>query len=362
MSESLSKNRVIFLDLLRAVAIILLIFALNLDHTLAPEFKNTNDFLLNYWQYINTLIVPFFIFTSGTLFMYLYKTQGLPFQENPLVKRVIKRGFLLILTGYLLNFHGFRRLYNGESITEADWQQFLTVDILQILGASMLFTIFILWVASKLPFQIKYIIGFVSILILLLTVVFELLNVGRILPLWAGAYFTRSVGSAFTFFPHAFYFTAGCCAGCFISSNPSSFEDLTGVRKLLIAGLLLIIFSFILQLAFDALPLESATTTGMVVRVSRKAGLIIMGLIAVIHTSIILEQNPKIFILLARNTLLVYVINKLLIDYTPLSIYFTRDYTVQESFLVSLGTTSLMILIVIILNKLNFKNFSMMRG
>lgn len=362
MSESLNKNRVIFLDLLRAVAIILLIFALNIDHTLAPEYKNTNNFLLSYWQYINTMVVPFFVFTSGTLFMYLYKTQDRPFSENPVVKRGIRRGIILIITGYLLNLHGFSAFYSEEGLSGIDWESFLTVDILQLLGVSILFTIFVLWISSKMTVQIKYIMGIVAVVVLILTVCFELINLGTNLPLWAGAYFTRAVGSHYTFFPHSFYFFAGCCAGCFMSSTPESFENLSGVTKLLIAGLVLIIFSFVLQLTFNAAPFESATTTGMVVRVCRKAGLIIMGLIAVIHSSIILKQNPKIFILLARNTLLVYVINKIMIDFTPLSIYYTKVYDVSESILVSLGTTSLMVLIVIVMNKLNFKNISMMRG
>lgn len=362
MSESLNKNRVIFLDLLRAAAILLLIFSVNIEHTLGDEFRKGGTTLLQAWVYLNSVTIPFFIFTSGTLFMYLYKTQNQPFKDNEMVGRGLKRGITLLAIGYALQLPWYRWLSVGGELSPAGWDSFVVVDILHILGISMLLMVGLLFITEKMGLKNWQVFSLAAVLLLASGLIFEHSGIAEKLPPALQAWFTQVGGSKYPLFHFGFYFLAGSCAGCFIYNHPEAFESVHNARMLLVAGVGLIALSFAGELIITSIGTYDRIADKVVIKVFRKTGLIIMGLIAVIHTSIKLKENPKVFILLARNTLLLYVINIVLIERTPLREYFMRIYGPVESVIMAAGMTAFMVLFVIIYNKLHFKNFSMMRG
>ncbi len=362
MSESLNKNRVIFLDLLRAAAILLLLFSVNIEHTLGEEYRKGGTVLLQGWVYLNSVVIPLFIFTSGTLFMYLYKTQNLPFRENEMVKRGLKRGITLLTIGYALQLPWYRWLSAGGEVVPAGWDSFVIVDILQLLGMSMLLMVLLLFISEKSGLKNYQLFGLAALVLLASGLLFEHSGIAEKLPPALQAWFTQVGGSKYPLFHFGFYFLAGNCAGCFIYNHPEAFESVQNARMLLVAGVGLIAISFLGELLLTSLGINERIADKVVIKVFRKTGLIILGLIVVIHTSIVLKENPKIFILLARNTLLLYVVNVVLIERTPLKEYFMKIYGPVESIVMAAGMTAFMVLFVIIYNKLNFKNFSMMRG
>lgn len=362
MSESLNKNRVIFLDLLRAAAILLLLFSVNIEHTLGEEYRKGGTVLLQGWVYLNSVVIPLFIFTSGTLFMYLYKTQNLPFRENEMVKRGLKRGITLLTIGYALQLPWYRWLSAGGEVVPAGWDSFVIVDILQLLGMSMLLMVLLLFISEKSGLKNYQLFGLAALILLASGLLFEHSGIAEKLPPALQAWFTQVGGSKYPLFHFGFYFLAGNCAGCFIYNHPEAFESVQNARMLLVAGVGLIAISFLGELLLTSLGINERIADKVVIKVFRKTGLIILGLIVVIHTSIVLKENPKIFILLARNTLLLYVVNVVLIERTPLKEYFMKIYGPVESIVMAAGMTAFMVLFVIIYNKLNFKNFSMMRG
>jgi len=362
MSESLNKNRVIFLDLLRAAAILLLLFSVNIEHTLGEEYRKGGTVLLQGWVYLNSVVIPLFIFTSGTLFMYLYKTQNLPFRENEMVKRGLKRGITLLTIGYALQLPWYRWLSAGGEVVPAGWDSFVIVDILQLLGMSMLLMVLLLFISEKSGLKNYQLFGLAALVLLASGLLFEHSGIAEKLPPALQAWFTQVGGAKYPLFHFGFYFLAGNCAGCFIYNHPEAFESVQNARMLLVAGVGLIAISFLGELLLTSLGINERIADKVVIKVFRKTGLIILGLIVVIHTSIVLKENPKIFILLARNTLLLYVVNVVLIERTPLKEYFMKIYGPVESIVMAAGMTAFMVLFVIIYNKLNFKNFSMMRG
>lgn len=362
MSESINKNRVIFLDLLRAAAILLLLFSVNIEHTLGSEFRKGGTTLLQAWVYLNSVTIPFFIFTSGTLFMYLYKTQNLPFKDNEMVGRGLKRGFTLLVIGYALQLPWYRWLSRGNELVPAGWDSFILVDILQILGISMLLMVILLYISEKTSLKNYQLFAIAAFLLLASGMIFEYTGIAHEMPPALQAWFTQAGGSKYPLFHLGFYFLAGNCAGCYIHNHPEAFESINNARMLLLAGVLLIAASFGGELIIKSLGIDDTIADKVVIRVFRKTGLIILGLIAVIHASIVLKENPKVFILLARNTLLLYVVNIILIERTPLREYFMTIYGPWESIIMAAGMTAFMVLFVIIYNRLHFKNFSMMRG
>lgn len=362
MSDSINKNRVIFLDLLRSVALVLMVLSVTMNHTLSDEYRAMSKYWVNIWYYLDSMIAPLFLLTSGAVFLYLYRTQNKPFAENERVKKGFKRALFLILLGYLIQVPDYRIFTGGVEYTDLQWQELFGVDILQVIGMSVIMTISLLYIAEKVKMRNYIVFGIGAMILISISVLMKYSNLSALLPDAIDAYFTTNGESTYPLFPFGFYFLAGSCIGCFMSTYPEAFIEMKGSSFLMLIGVGLILLSFIGQWGFYILGLNEQITNQVVVSVFRSAGLIILALISVIYVSIILPQIPKIFILIGRNTLLVFVVHIIIIERTFLSVYFQRIYNVWESVVMSFGMLSLMILLVIIVNKLNIKNFSMMRN
>jgi fucose 4-O-acetylase-like acetyltransferase len=317
---------------------------------------------VNIWYYLDSMIAPLFLLTSGAVFLYLFKTQNKPFAENERVKRGFKRSLFLILLGYLIQIPDYRIFTGGVVYTDLQWQQLWGVDILQVIGMSVIMTIGLLYIAEKTKLKNYIVFGIGALVLIAVSVVMQYSNLSALFPEAVDAYFTSDSGSKYPLFPFGFYFLAGSCIGCFMSSYPEAFIEMKGSSLIMLIGVGLILLSFIGQWSFYFLGLNEQITNQVVVSVFRSAGLIILALISVVYVSIILPQIPKIFILIGRNTLLVFVVHIVIIERTFLSVYFQRIYNVWESAVMSFGMLSLMILLVLLVNKLNLKNFSMMRN
>ncbi|GAB1444086.1 hypothetical protein MASR2M39_29320 [Ignavibacteriales bacterium] len=361
MSDSINKNRVIFLDLLRSVALVLMVLSVTMNHTLSDEYRAMGKYWVNIWYYLDSMIAPLFLLTSGAVFLYLYRTQNKPFAENERVKKGFKRALFLILLGYLIQVPDYRIFTGGVEYTDLQWQKLFGVDILQVIGMSVIMTIGLLYIAEKVKMRNYIVFGIGAMILISISVLMKYSNLSALLPDAIDAYFTTNGESTYPLFPFGFYFLAGSCIGCFMSTYPEAFIEMKGSSFLMLIGVGLILLSFIGQWGFYILGLNEQITNQVVVSVFRSAGLIILPLISVIYVSIILPQIPKIFILIGgTHARFCGTHNNHRENF--LSVYFQRIYNVWESVVMSFGMLSLMILLVIIVNKLNIKNFSMMRN
>ncbi|KAB2907621.1 MAG: heparan-alpha-glucosaminide N-acetyltransferase domain-containing protein [Ignavibacteriales bacterium] len=362
MSESSLKNRVIFLDLLMAPAVFMLIFSIGIENTLAQEYRNGGTPLLQLWVYVNSLIIPFFIFSSGTLFIYLYKTKEKPFRENLMVKRGIKRGIILLLFGYILQLPWGRKIAGGGQIHPGDWVSFSAVDLLQLLGVCMLLMVLLLYFTEKLKLKDWFTFTVAGVLLLASGVVFEHSGIAAHLPAWLKAWFTQAEGSKYPLFHFGLYFLIGNCTGCFIYNHPEAFESVKNARLLVVIGIVLVALSFGGEWLMTQLGGYDRVGEKIVIRIFKKSGFIMLGIIVIIQASISIKENPKVVIVLARNTLLVYLAAIILIERTPLRRLFVQEYGPWNSFLISTGAAIVMLLLLLAYNKSDLKNFSMMRG
>jgi len=65
-NQNKQKDRIEYIDFLRASAVVLMIFAHVLDATLSPEFKKDNLYRL--MNFINGFVAPAFLFAAGASF------------------------------------------------------------------------------------------------------------------------------------------------------------------------------------------------------------------------------------------------------------------------------------------------------
>jgi len=130
------KERLHFLDALRAFAILLMLEGHFIDSLLAVEFRDPNNVFFSVWLYMRGITAPVFFTITGTVFAYLLiRWQG-KILENPRILKGLRRGGYLILVGYLLRFNIFTLWKGLTSFTFPKY--FLVVDVLHCIGLSII--------------------------------------------------------------------------------------------------------------------------------------------------------------------------------------------------------------------------------
>ena len=99
-----NKQRIIFIDLMRAFAVLQMVQGHTINVLLASEFRDPSFPVYAVWHFMRGMTAPIFMFTAGTVFTYLFRMVDKPFNENPRVKKGLKRGLLLLAIGYLLRY------------------------------------------------------------------------------------------------------------------------------------------------------------------------------------------------------------------------------------------------------------------
>ncbi len=88
----LLNSRIIFLDLLRAFAVIAMIQGHTVDILLRQSYRGKDSFIYYLWNFNRGLTAPIFLFTADCVFTFIFRNKKLPFTENPRVKKGLIRG------------------------------------------------------------------------------------------------------------------------------------------------------------------------------------------------------------------------------------------------------------------------------
>jgi uncharacterized membrane protein len=126
-------KRLAYIDWVRGLACVLMIQAHCYDSWLNPEARRT---LLYRWsQELSTLAAPIFLFLCGVSFALV--TEGLRLKNRPrtqIFKTALLRGGEILGLGFLLRVQEFVLGY-----PKSPWTDLLKVDVLNILGVSIIF-------------------------------------------------------------------------------------------------------------------------------------------------------------------------------------------------------------------------------
>ncbi|MGB3149189.1 MAG: heparan-alpha-glucosaminide N-acetyltransferase domain-containing protein [Maribacter sp.] len=198
-----NKARLYFIDAIRAWAILMMLQGHFIDGLLDNAFRDNSNILFNIWKYFRGITAPVFFTVSGFIFTYLLIRVPENGWDNPRVKKGIKRGFELLIIGYVLRLNIFG-LFEGEI-----YSSFYLVDVLHCIGLSILgiIGIYVLTANNK-----KWFFPFVLISITMLLFVFEPMYRQanfQLLPQGIANYFTKANGSVFTILPWFGYATFG---------------------------------------------------------------------------------------------------------------------------------------------------------
>jgi uncharacterized membrane protein len=360
MVRSEKKHRIIFIDLMRALAVIQMVQGHTVDVLLAPQYRVTEYPAFFVWNFMRGLTAPIFMFTAGTVFTYLFRLTSEPFEKNPRVAKGVKRFLLLVGLGYLLRYPTYK-IIDFSDVTPERWNTFFTVDVLQLIGFGILIVIICAFIAEKLKLNDMTVFSIISIIFFIATPFINNINWAKYLPVPVAGYFYDKTGSLFPLFPWAGYVIMGGVLGSYLAKNPLVFRTTKFSLNLAIFGSAFIIISlmstFILEKYFNV-PYGDSSYNLEVITFRIGFVLLLNSIVSFISQKI--ESIPRFIILVGRNTLLIYVVHLMILygsAWNPgIILLFGGSLKVSYTIASALLMITLMTLMVIVLSKFKFRS------
>ena len=312
MTKSSRKNRIIFIDLMRAFAVLMMVQGHTTDVFLSGAFRNPESSVFAVWNFMRGMTAPIFLFTAGNVFTYLFKLQDKPFTANPRFKKGIKRFLLLVFLGYMLRYPT-AKVIDFWDIPPERWNIFFAVDVLQLIGFGILFLIGCIYLSEKYDWNIYLILSLVSALFIGLNPVFANIHWINFMPHPLAAYFSNELGSNFPLFPWVAYVLAGGILGNYLAKYPTVFKTSSFSLKLGVFGAALILIALLGNTFETWIFGQSYFWSVSPNLVFLRIGIVLILNAVVSLISIKMESIPRIIILIGRNTLLIYIVHLILL-------------------------------------------------
>lgn len=360
MVRSEKKHRIIFIDLIRAFAVIQMVQGHTVDVLLAPQYRLDEYPVYFLWNFMRGMTAPIFMFSAGTVFTYLFRLVNEPFEKNPRVKKGFLRFLLLVGIGYILRYPTFT-IFDFSEVTQQQLNIFFSVDVLQLIGFGLLFLLISAYFSEKIKLGDTFTFTAIALIFFISTPFIIKINWIDYLPKPIAGYLYTGTNSLFPLFPWAGYVVLGGVLGSYLAKNPLVFKTnkfsfnlaLFGSALILVSEVSILITEKVFNYYYDP---SSYNPDTIVFRV----GFVLLLNSIVSYISQKIESIPKIFVLVGRNTLLIYVIHLMILygsAWNPgLSLLFGGKLGVFSTVVFALVMITLMVLMVYLLSKFKFRN------
>ena len=243
-----SKNRALFIDMLKGLALIVMIEVHVVNSMLMPALRES------WWfpslNFLNGLVAPSFSFASGMVFV-LSLQKGVDQLRNfgKEFWRKLSRIGLIFFVGYSLHlpYYSLNKILNNQ--TQYNLESLFTVDILQIISTGLIVLLFArIFIKSEKRFY-NFILILTAVILILSPLMWKI-DFANYLPLFFSNYFNRMHGSLFPVFPWwAFVFSGAYTAKYYLEARQNNSEK-TFARKMIITGSLFYLISFFVMYVF----------------------------------------------------------------------------------------------------------------
>ena len=255
--QKAAGDRLAYIDWMRGFACVLMFQTHCYDSWLSPEARRGSVYA---WSQLGgTFPAPLFLFMSGISFALItnrLREKGIA--RDAIAKTTIMRGAEIFGLGILFRLQEFILAYRVSP-----WTDILRVDILNMLGMSMMCMGVLCWITARPKVETAGTRGIVGALvaagaIALLTPHLWTVHRPAFLPWPIESYFDgvhifhQPQSWLFPFFPWAAFAFAGLAVGFFLYSNVARKKESLVFAGLAIAGVLACGFSFV----FDVLPVR----------------------------------------------------------------------------------------------------------
>ncbi len=359
MRPGAKKGRIIFIDLMRAFAVLQMVQGHTTDVLLSNNYRNMDSAVFSFWLFMRGMTAPIFLFTAGTVFMYLFKSVNQPFGSNPRAKKGIKRFFLLVILGYLLRYPS-SSLVSFSNVTAEQWQTFFAVDVLHLIGFGILFLVIIAFISEKFKLNDYFIFSAGALLFFCLYQPFSSIDWIKIFPAPIAGYFYTGTGSNFPLFPWAGYVIAGGVLGSYLAKHPLVFKSAKFSLGLAVAGIAFVVLALagneIEYLIYGQTNFWTTSPNLIFFRL----GIVLLLNSIVSFISLEVENIPRLLIVIGRNTLLIYVVHLMILYGTAwnpgLIAIMDKRLNVWQTVSMALLMILTMTVMVMVVNKFKIRN------
>jgi uncharacterized membrane protein len=233
------KSRLLFLDLLRGWAVLVMIEVHVFNAFLRPEIRSAAWF--SALNYINGLVAPSFITISGFVFMVAAERKMESYRSfGPAFWKQLFRIALVWIVGYFLHLPFFSLHRTLTEATPGQWSLFYQVDVLHTIAFGLLF-LFLTRLAIPETRQYKrFLVAAGAVVVCLAPFVWDI-DFSRLIHPALAAYINGSGNSLFPVFPWiGFMLFGGYAATGFVEARAAGNEE-AWMKRLLWVGFALIV-------------------------------------------------------------------------------------------------------------------------
>ena len=207
------QGRIHFLDVMRGVAVVVMVMGHSIDSVLSDKARVTEAFRL--YDAVRGFTAPIFLFVAGFAFAVvtvrkwdLYHTWSKPFRSR------LSKVLLLFVIGYALHlpFYSLNKLLSQAG--PQDYAQFFQADVLHCVAFSLLaLQVFVM--VSRTPRIFAFVTASVTTLMVLATPIIWSIDFSQHVGPVLAPYFNQSTLSIFPVFPYAGFMFSGAVIGQF---------------------------------------------------------------------------------------------------------------------------------------------------
>ncbi len=320
-----TRQRVVFIDLLRAYAILMMVQGHFIEVTLQQQYCSAENFIFLAWASLRGITAPLFFFASGTIFSYLLFKAEKEDGSNGRISKGIKRFGLLVGLGYLLRLQPAisTELFNFNSPA---MMPFWAIDTLHCIGFGILFIILIYKSGKYLRINHAILFAFFALLIFLISPIIENSSFILNLPIPIASFFTNKYGSNFPIIPWTGFVLWGGMLGYLIAKNLIDYTKYTFSIIAVIIGLIFILFSG------DFLIFIYNSTSIELFKILYFKNILFLHLGTVLFTTGIFSfisniiPIPKIIKIVGNSTLMIYIVHIFIIYGTAFTLGINHWY------------------------------------
>jgi uncharacterized membrane protein len=273
---------------------------------LAPEYRAGAWF--DAWQFQRGLTAVLFLLLSGFAFSVATTrrwSEHLTFSHR-LVHRLRRFAFYVLL-GYGLHLP-VGRLVELPGATEMQWQAFLAIDVLQLVGTTFV-AVQLMVLVTRTRAVFTGVAMALAVAIAGATPAVWGVDWATYVPLWAASFLSPATGSLFPLFPWAAYILLGAALGQAYGRWGAAHLSAYANLVLLLPGALMVVAGRLLLRPLQTQVFGTAGFSHVPPEVLIRAGtcLLIVGLIA--YASRHMERLPRAFGAVAQETLVIYFVH-----------------------------------------------------
>jgi uncharacterized membrane protein len=303
---------VIFIDLARALAVVLMLYGHTIDALLAPSYRTGTWYSI--WLFQRGLTSSLFLLLSGFAFSIATSRHWTSHTRlSPAFWARTRRFVVLILLGYGLHFP-MGRFVDLPWATDPQWTAFLTVDVLQLIGVTFIgVQLLALATRSRNAFGVAALV-LMAVIVVASPFVWTLAP-GLPLPRGVAAYLFPLQGMLlplFPLFPWSAFILCGVGLGQLYARWGGARLTTYANMALLLPGLALLAVSVGLRQPAAA-RWWSGTGASIPLEFAMRAGTCLVLLAAIAHASGKVMRLPHVFSAMAQETLVIYFVHLCLV-------------------------------------------------